>query len=204
MKKTDLIKQLKLLHQIDPSDRVMGEIGKKIELKIKDVRLEIPKKENNMPETLINSLKTNKSWVFVLAFTVIIIIFAGSGPFSDLSKSIVLSTRIAIAPNQYEKTRIAIEYVKKQQYDSSQIEKFSNTLAMADTQLSQLKLMGEKGKYTTKQCKTEYLEFYNYLENTKKYISTVTVEKEDEKAVTQLKSQMNQYQNRADSKLKLY
>lgn len=215
MKQEEIIKQLKQLNKIEPRPDTIAEIKGNIFLQL---RAEEKMhwgwlKRFSMPFT--SQFKANSFMVYGSAIALVIFVFLliGAGFLPNTANKIFLSVRIATAPNQYEKAKIAFSYTQAQidalnksnyKLDKHKLTEISRTIAFANTQLSRLKLMGEKGKYTSQQCKGLYRSYHTSLENLDHYITTSSPNEEDKQSIAPLKMQISNYEKQVERKLNLY
>lgn len=77
----------------------------------------------------------------------------------------------------------------------------SHSLALANTEMTGLKLIGEKGKYTMKDCLSLYSIYHNSLETMKNTVSTQDNSSPEEE---KLLSEIKQYEKQSEQKLSKY
>lgn len=145
----------------------------------------------------------------VSSIALAIMIFILGGFFS----TIVLYTKIAMTPDQHEKAQIAFAYAQEtlseQEKNSNKVnnntyETLSQSVEIANAQMSQLKLKGEKGKYTQHQCLTLYHEYYKYLQQLKRYTSSKATNSNSLQTRNALLSEINTFDEQAEIKLHMY
>jgi hypothetical protein len=140
------------------------------------------------------------------ARTMIVVVFAGiilllhSITLQNSIHSLVLDTRLAFASDQYQKATLALSdttsrYGSKQKVVKSDIANMSYALALTNTQMSQLKLKGEDGKYTAKQCHALYQQYLAYLQKEDRFTP---------QSFSNLKFQIKAYKEQAEIKLNMY
>lgn len=133
------------------------------------------------------------------AFLLIMFLFASTIFFPNQIHNAFLYGRLAFASNQYQKAQIALTDTKSRFADNKSAQENINELAysltVTNTQLTELKLKGEKGKYTAQECHQIYQEYLIYLESKEKVISSHN---------STLKSQINSYEEQAERKLHMY
>ncbi len=187
MKQEEIIKQLKQLHKIEPKPDTIAQIKSNIYH-----NLQIPK-----PSTF--QFKANSFMVYGLAIAFAIFVF--------------LSIRIATSQNQFEKASIALSYaqgkintviVASNKLNENKIKDISQSIALANGELSKLKLMGEKGRYTSEQCEELYRSYHASLEKLDNNITTSSTNDADKQSIAPLKTQISNYEKQAEQKLKLY
>lgn len=215
MKQEELILKLKSLKSIQPDSNILMDIKK-------DVDLRIEAGENNFVLKRIKSFLSNVSLTFkanpfasygiTVALVVVIFLSVSTGFLPNEINKTLLYAKIVTAPNRYVKASIALSYaqtkldsgnLKKNIQSSNGIKDISNSIAIANVELSDLKLMGEKGIYTSAQCKDLYKSFQTSLYNLDQYI-TASYPNGGDKSTILLKTQISNYEKQAEQKLNLY
>lgn len=215
MKQEDLIKQLKLLKSVQPDSHTLMSIEGEIYS-----QLEIDKKNSHWDRMKYFSdnvflIKSNPftSYGMVAALFVIVFLSISTGFLPNAMNNTLLYAKIATAPNQYEKAKIAFSYTQTQtetlnnnnnKINPHKLVEISRTITLANTELSALKLVGEKGKYTSQQCQQLYKEYSQYLERLNRLISKKSIDNGDEKSIELLKAQIAGYEKQSELKLKIY
>jgi len=195
MKERDVIKQLHLLQSVQPEHTMLRTIRKHVKSPYTgENKLHF---KNSLPLIPVISTLVFASILFI---TVTIILFP------EYIENAVTTARIALAADNYDKAKIALANFQDQlsfiQQNSSDTNKrivLSQSLALANTEMSGLQLIGEKGKYTSYQC----LELYeSYHKDLNKIEGEVDLNKNNSESM--LVSQAEQYDKQAESKLKKY
>lgn len=216
MKQEDLTKQLKLLKSIQPDYHTLLSIERDVYSQLKtDKRYSLWERMKCFPDNAFLLFKANPFASTSIAFTFLIIVFLsisiGFLP-NEINKT-MLYAKIATAPNQYEKAKIAFSYTQVQtdalnkndnKLDTYKLKEVSRTIALANTELSGLKLIGEKGKYTSQQCQQLYKEYSRYLEKLDSLLSKQALNNEDQKSVMDLRMQIAVYEKQSEQKLRFY
>src|SRR6185312_9372220 len=140
-----------------------------------------------------------------IAFALLLAIFFST--FSNLlpteTHTAILATKLAFAPNQYERARIALTDTTSRFANTQTVEEHipsaSQSFALTNNELAKLELKGEKGKYTTQECHQIYQKYLMYLEQENKNIS-----QKNNPPLANLKSQISAYEELAEKKLHKY
>ena len=145
---------------------------------------------------------------YVALLVILLFFFSVSVLLPNSIHTSIISARIALAPNHYEKAKIAVAHAEsefasfsQQPNDANKLSDFSQALAIANTQMTNLKLKGEKGKYTMQDCLSLYTTYYTSLESMKQTLISQTNSSNKNKS---LYKQINQYDQQAEKKLHLY
>lgn len=219
MKQIDVILQLKSLKSIQPDSNVLKTIEKNVYSHLKtDDRNFVWKQIKSFSSNIfliLKILKTNPFTTYSIGVAFLIVVFlsvyTGFLP-NEISKTL-LYTKIAVAPNQYIKASIALSSAQTKidsiNYTSNKLHKneikdISQSIALANQELSALKLMGEKGKYTQSECQELYRSYHTSLENLDHHITASSSNEEDKQSIASLKTQISNYEKQAEQKLKLY
>jgi len=174
--------------------------------------LRLIRKQISSPGSVTNRFSFKKWFavkplVPVLAMAVILLIFVVLVSFpQNFIENAFVSARITLAPNHYEKAKIALANVQykvnsfqKNSSNSGTIKELSRSLAFANQTMSGLQLVGEKGKYSSYQCKELYESYHKDL-----YIIENTVDKSSKPDIKTLGLQAEQYDQQALIKLENY
>lgn len=216
MKQASIIKKLRSLKLIQPDSETLRATEKNVYFRIKtNQSSSIWEQVRSLSSSAFNIFKANPfgSYSLTVALLVIIVISISSGFLPNKINKTLLYAKIATAPNQYVRARIALSNaqdkintvnVASNKISENKIKDISQSIALANTELSELKLMGEKGKYTSEQCKELYRNYHNSLENLDHYITTSSLGRGDEQSKAFLKTQISNYEKEAEQKLKLY
>lgn len=216
MKQADLILKLKSLKSIQPDSNILKTIEK-------DVYSHLETNESNFVLRRIKSFssnifltfKTNPFASYGVAAALLLVVFlsVSTGFLPNEINKTLLYAKIATAPNQYVKASLALAYaqtkintvnLKRNKPNENGIKDISRSIALANIELSELKLMGEKGKYSSVQCKDLYRNYQTSLENLDHYIATSSTNIEDKESIALLKTQIFNYEKQAEQKLNLY
>ncbi|GEM_PF-2549941 len=216
MKQKDVIEQLKSLKSIRPNSHTLMSIERDIYYQLKiDKRYSVWERMTCFFKDVFLTFKSNPIASYGIAAALLIIVFLSisTGFLPNEINKTLLYAKIAVAPNQYEKAKIAFSYTQAQtdmldknnsKLDTYQLTEVSRTIALANTQLSGLKLMGEKGKYTSQQCQELYKEYSQHLEKLDSLLSKVSIDNGDEESIELLKAQIAGYEKESEQKLKVY
>jgi len=196
MKDKQIIEQLHLLQTVKPDAKTLRLIRKRIPAQ------GIFNKGMNFRKLFsVTQLLPLTAFAGIVIIFLIIMIFL-----QNIFTSAWISATIALAPNHYEKAKIALENVQNQlsslkdnNADSNKLNNLSQALALANTEMSGLQLVGEKGKYTSYQCEELYEFYHKDLEQTQ----NVIISSKNNSGESIIK-QAVQYDNQAMSKLKRY
>lgn len=198
MKDEYVIRKLKLLKKVEPGSGVILAVEKNVYSKIE-------------PETGLPFPQKYNPFVFygLAAFAFAILLLFATGILPNRFDEAALYSRVALARNQYVKANLALSNAKdkinrlisNKKIDKNKTSDISRTLAFAQGELSGLKLMGEKGKYTSEECKKLYGEYHLYLEKLKTYFKETNSNGEE---ISVLESQIDKYEKESGQKLKLY
>lgn len=216
MKQADLILKLKSLKSIQPDYDVLKTIEK-------DVYSRFETNESNFilrrikafSSNVFLTFKTNPFASYGIAAALLIVVFlsVSTGFLPNEINKTLLYAKIATAPNQYVKASLALSYaqtkldavnLKRNIHNQNGIKDISKSIALANIELSELKLMGDHGKYTSTQCKQLYRNYQTSLENLDHYITTSSLNREDKESMASLKIQISNYEKQAEQKLNLY
>ncbi len=216
MKQEDVIRQLNLLKLIKPGSHTLKTIERDVysQLKINE-NSSIWERVTCFSKNVYLTFKSNPFPSYTIATVLLIIVFLSisTGFLPNEINKTLLYAKIAVAPNQYEKAKIAFSYTQAQtdmldknssKIDTYKLTEVSRTIALANTQLSGLKLMGEKGKYTTQQCQELYKEYSQHLEKLDSLLSKTSIDNGDKKSIEFLKAQIAGYEKESEQKLKGY
>lgn len=157
MNDTLIEKKLKSLKVIEPNMSTLKQMKGNIDKRI------IREHEN-----------TNNRRIRVMWGSLAIILIIGTLLFAQLIfkplfiHSLVLYTRISFAANQYDKAQIALtdttsRYTANTAVNESSVQDIAYSLNVTNDQMSKLKLKGETGKYSAKQCQELYQHYLLYL-----------------------------------------
>lgn len=203
MKEKQVINKLRLLKTIQPTHRVLNDMKEGVYQQV-GVKNKI-ESTFGLREFLGNIsvlIKEYKvaSYSFVFALLLIIFLSVSSAFLPNQVHSIVLYGRLAFASNQYQRASIALaDATSRFGANGGSVTELSQSLALANTQLDNLKLKGEKGKYTAQQCHQIYQEYLSYLEREEKNVST-----RNNSSLANVKFQINTYEELAEKKLHMY
>ncbi len=198
MKEKQVIDKLQLLQSVQPDTQALQLIQERVCSQI------FPKKHftfrNWLAVTPINPL--------VAVATVVLILLVVIGFFPQIYVKAFVTTRIAFAPSQYEKAKIAFAYadeqfysLKKNSFTNSNVKSFSGSLTLANNEMIRLKLKGEKGKYTKEQCLNLYSAYHSSLEIMKKEVDSKFDSSKDKPL---LLAEIKQYNEQSEKKLRKY
>lgn len=196
MSEVELVKKIKLLKTIKPASAELDVIGKNI---YSHLGIE------QRPETFIK-FGSQPVIYFGTAFAVIFlaIIFNINNLLPNNIHTLITYTKITAASNQYEKAHIALadiqnKYGTPDMIKSSNSEDISQSLTLTNNELSNLKLKGEKGTYTSQQCLALYKTYLLYLEKLNKNIPD-----NGQPSTRLLKSTIAKYKELSEQKLHMY
>lgn len=216
MKQTDLILKLKLLKSIQPNSGVLKTIERDVYSRIEVDGSNFVLRQMKLfwgDVSLIFKINPIASYGVVAALAVVVFLSVYTGFLPNELNKTLFYTKIAIASNQYERASLALSYAQtkiatvifeRNAPDQNGIKDISKSIALANTELSELKLMGEEGKYTSAQCKELYRNYQTTLENLDRYIYTSSPNGENKDSVDLLETQILNYEKQAEMKFNLY
>lgn len=202
MKDQQAIKKLQLLKTMQPAKHTLNSIKEGVYYQVQSEN----KAQTNLGiqdrfSNISTFLKTYgvAYYAGAIAFLLVIFLSASVLLFPNQTHTALLYGKLALAQNQYEKARIALNDTKTKFADNKTTQVNTNelvySLALTNTQLNALRLKGEKGKYTAEECHNIYQEYLSYLENKEKNMQSNN---------SMLKSQINSYEEQAEKKLHMY
>ncbi len=201
MNQNTIIKQLKMLKAVEPSNHALESMKRDVFYRIQTHEIHF------RPAFLYGALILT---VFLL------VLIASITPFSSMVEKTYVTTQIILAQNNYQKATIAFAYTQEKlatlensnnQLSSSQIEDISQATNFANAQLASLNLAGEEGKYTGNQCQQLYKKYYTYLEEVKNTTTSRGANASDnvsEKSIELFNTQLEEYKQQAKEKLSRY
>lgn len=197
MKEKKLIEELQLLQSVQPDSYTLRVIKKKVDMEVLG--------NNNFSIRKWFSFTPLTTFIAIAAVIFFIIVVTRFLP--DTIENDFIVAKIVLASNQYERAKIAVvnvdnQFVVLQQknFDKRKVILLSQSLALANNQMSGLKLIGEKGKYTSSDCLSLYAKYHKSLETMKNSISSQQNFPED----TQLLAKIKQYDDQSEKKLHEY
>jgi hypothetical protein len=197
MKEKKLIENLQLLQSVQPDSYTLCEIKNKVDSKVL-----YNKNYNKRKWFAFTPLTTLIAFTTIIFFIIVVVYLL-----PNTIENAITTTKIALAPNQYEKAKIAFVnadnqfiIMQKKNFDKQKVISLSQSLALANTQMSGLKLIGEKGKYSSQNCLSLYAQYHKSLEIMKSAISSHKNSPED----TQLLAKIRQYDDQSEKKLHEY
>lgn len=198
MKDEYVIAKLKLLKKVEPGAGAVLDVKRRIDSEIKPGENISVIFQKPMPFVFYGAA--------TLTFAILVLFITGILP-NGFGQA-VLYSRIVLAQNQYEKADLTLSYTKgkidglvsKGKISSSSALGISKTLAYANDELSGLKLMGEKDKYSSSQCKELYKSYDVYLWKLDNYLARAGLNPE----INLLRSQIRAYEKESARKLNLY
>lgn len=202
MKDQQAIKKIQLLKTLHPTKNTLRKIRESVYYQVQSehktqASLSIQERFSTIAALIKSSGVT--FYAGMIAFLFIISLSAFVLVFPNQTHTAFLYGRLVFAPNQYEKAHIALEDTKSRFANNNTAQSNANelvySLTFTNTQLDELKLKGENGKYTAQECHQIYQEYLTYLESTEKSISSNN---------STLKSQINAYEEQAEKKLHMY
>ncbi len=190
MKEQEIINKLTLLKTVRPSQAVITDMKHDIYQKVG-----IGNKKN----TFSNVTIALYGFAFVVLLTVFLsVVLLLPNPIH----TVILYSKLSFASNQYQKVRIVFadttNRFKVNKQLQQQPQEFSRSLALVNREMSELKLKGEKGKYTEQECRRIYHEYLSYLEKEEKSIPLTN------RSFASVKSQINIYEEESEKKLNMY
>lgn len=197
MKDKQIIEKLQLLRSVKPDDETLRLIHKKSTSQLFG--------ENNYSTRKWFSLASLIPFAAFAAVLIFLSVMTGFLP--GIIHNSIIVTEISFAPNHYIKAKLAVANAEdqfaiyKQQPDANKLSALTQSLALANTQMTKLQLVGEKGKYSMKDCLTLYTSYHNSLETIKKTLSSQTIPSNEK---GQFLRKINQYDEQAERKLHLY
>ncbi len=198
MKEKQVIDNLQLLQSVQPDRHTLLLIQKRVCSQI------FPEKHF----TFRKWLTVTPIIPLVAVTAVVLVLLVVMGFFPRVYEKAFVTARIALAPNQYEKAKIAFAYadqqffsLKKNSFSSSDVKSFFGSLALANSEMAGLKLTGEKGKYTKEQCLILYSEYHSSLEAMKKEVALMDNSSQKK---TLLLTEIKNYDEQSERKLHKY
>jgi hypothetical protein len=193
MNEKNLIKKLSPLKEVTPSSQRIRRMKDKIYHEIDGER------KRTSSFTLYDTylyLRHQQYGVFIVLALII-----GVGifylPYTQNSiQPLIYSTRIALADNHYQKTKLAFEEAQMQFNSNESYQEVMATTGTTNQYISDLHLQGEKGKYTAQQCKKLYQEYMQYL--------SVLKNRLEQQGQPNYEAQISQYQEQAKSRFAYY
>lgn len=213
MKQEKLIHQLKMLRKIEPRADTIAEIKQQASLQLrvrKNVDIWVSLRRFRKHFSVMFDAHPFIGFGTAIALAVLALLSVSSGLLPKTATTIYLSVAMATLPNQYEKAKFALSYTQAQidalsagntAVNTGKLTDLSREIAFADAQMSGLKLMGEKGKYTSGQCKELYRQYHASLENLDHML---LANSETKQSIGQLHTQISDYEKHAEQKLNLY
>jgi len=209
MSEKEIIKKIKLLKSIQPEQNVLKNLKRDI---YQHVGIENERNkyfEITVRKFFINFSMVLKSYRYISVgvIFVLLLLFFSFMTLASLPNhihKIILYTKVALAPNQYEKARLALDdvthtYKKTTSLVQNNLNSLSQELAFTNLEMSSLKLKGERGKYTALQCHTLYQQYLMYLKE-----ENTTISRLNQKQSSSVKSQIIAYKEQAEQKLHMY
>lgn len=195
MKDKQIIQRLHMLKSVEPDAATLRLIRSRV--------------SSPVSGTAIFSFKKwliKKPLVPLLALASLLIVFTALVyMMPNFVEDTIISGRVIIASNHYEKAKIALSNVQNKvnslqenSPNSSNMKQLSNSLSLANKEMSGLQLVGEKGKYTSYQCEELYESYHKKLQTIK---DTIGQNNSEGKA---LFLQTEQYDKQANEKLTNY
>ena len=185
MNEKQIIKKLTLLQNVQPNKTLFTNMKNNVYQQVSPKRKLQSKLLRFFPAQYL-------SFAFVLIFILGVAYLMQPGSLH----TIVLDTKLTFAANQYERANTVFSDTKSISKGDSG--KFAYAIARTNTEMSELKLKGEKGKYTEQQCLMLYRQYLSFLDNEATIISTTGQQS------SQVKSQINAYREQAEKKLHMY
>ena len=193
MNEKDLTKKLSPLKEVTPSSQRIRRMKDKIYLEIDGEK----KRTSNF--TLYDKyehLRPNYYGGFIVLLLIIGIYIFYSPYMQTNIQPLIYSTRIALADNHYQKTKLAFQEAQMQFNSNESYQEVMATTGTTNQYISDLHLQGEKGKYTAQQCKKLYQEYALYLSTLKNRLQ--------QQRQQSYEAQVSQYQEQAKSRLAYY
>ncbi len=214
MNDNELIEKLKQLKKLEPSQKTLAVLESRIKA---GQAMPAPSLKEKLG-TLVRRLQT-RPVLAAGALAVCLLVVA-----TVTERNLVLPqaqllwdrTEIALAPNRFEKAKLALELSQKQLYAlqstknqnlALQLTYLSQAASQTDGYVRALNLKGEPGKYTMAQCLAVYRTYGNYLDTLKGTIQNRLSSVSDQRTQAQLQSLLSktsQYEQGVDSKLRQY
>ena len=195
MTEKTIIKKLRLLQSVQPDFYTLHSIEKEIQNEIGF------KKQFHLENLFSFSPVTS-----FIALAAVVLLFVGTFFifFQDTVSRFIITTEISFAPDQYQKAKISLDFTKSQFINSpNNIASLSQSLALANTEMSGLRLKGETGKYTMQQCLALYTQYHAYLESLKNEVSSKNSSL-NKQETTALLLEIKHYDQQTENKLHKY
>ena len=193
MNEKNLIKKLSPLKEVTPSSQRIRQIKDKIYHEIDGER------KRTSSFTLYHKyehLRPNHYGVFIVLLLIIGTYIFYSPYMQTNIQPLIYSTRIALADNHYQKTKLAFEEAQMQFNSNESYQEVMATTGTTNQYISDLHLQGEKGKYTAQQCKKLYQEYMQYL--------SVLKNRLEQQKQPNYEAQVSQYQEQAKARIAYY
>lgn len=193
MNEKNLIKKLSPLKEVTPSSQRIRQIKDKIYHEIDGER------KRTSSFTLYDKyehLRPSYYGVFIVLLLIIGTYIFYSPYMQTNIQPLIYSTRIALADNHYQKTKLAFEEAQMQFNSNESYQEVMATTGTTNQYISDLHLQGEKGKYTAQQCKKLYQEYMQYL-----YVLKNRLEQQKQ---PNYEAQVSQYQEQAKARIAYY
>lgn len=202
MNEKQVIKKLSVLKNVQPNNKLLKNIKDDV---YQQIRLE--RRGEVTQKTFAANIHASLSYYryAVSALAVAFVLFVGMIIFfPNHIHTAVLTGKLTVASNQYEKARIAFadtnkRYGNYQAVNTSNIKDASYSLALTNKEMSHLHLKGENGKYSAQQCQDLYKQYLSFLK--KEYAA---MQNENNPSVVSLKMQTKKYIEQAETKLNMY
>lgn len=220
MNEDRLIQKLKQLRRLEPSGKDLQILHDKVFSRVKEEEYNSWFNLWEIIPDVFSPMRLRPAIYGVLAVLLFIILSAAvinrNNHWWQLPESLVAQIEVITASNKYEKAKVALNLSRIQLMSlksdqgidlDRQIEKTANALSKTNTYLASLNLMGEKGKYTNKDCLNIYKEYDQFLGELKNEIDGQTIKTSDEtvkKYLQNLQTQVMEYDQQAEKRLKLY
>lgn len=201
MNERQISKKLTYLRSVHPNQQILTKIRQEVAREIdgKDVGL------LSLFWQFFAKKKPVRSYRFsplaiTLAIFVVFFLFGLLTIMSGQVNTMVLYGKLAAATNQYQRAQIAFTNMENthnpdQLIEKDRVKELSYSLALANTEMAKLRLKGEPGKYTARQCRNLYRQYLNYLDELSAKVPLNDLD---------LASQVHDYSEQAEQKLDMY
>ncbi len=208
MEQPDVIRQLQSLKSVKPNSHTLRAIERNIFLRLETgERDSVWERIQRLPSRVFVIFKSNPFTAYSTAAVLLIVVYLSisTGFLPGVINTAWFNVKIATAPNQYVKASLALSQAQAKIDNASftnetKINDLFRSVALANSELAGLHLMGEEGKYTSQQCQELYRNYLRYLGHLDRILS---IQAKFE-PIEQLDAQIKLYEQQAESRLDQY
>ena len=205
MKEKQIINKLTILKIMQPQQSTLNEIKKGVyrQIHMKN-RVHSSFRFLELFEQIQSLVRSSAFAFYGISVALLLILFLSFSSFflPIHFHTAIMYIRLSLTTNQYLKAQIALVDTTSRFQTNTSIsqydQEFSQSLALTNAELNRLKLKGEKGQYTAKECHQLYITYRNYLEKMKKNIPANTL------THAQVRNHVNMFEEQAEVKLHMY